>query len=782
MLSSSFDSGPTDESDANNGELLREIEEISKALYLDHKTHQSSLISSSDLVPKSTKKSYFADLKSNSKVGFSGDDEWLWDEKKPSSIWGWKPFKALSHIRQRKFTCCFFCHVHCIENLPLDFDGISMSVHWKRKDNVLRTIPSRVSNGLVEFEETLMSKCGVYAVKNGPGNFVKYEPKHFLLYTSIVGAGGLDVGKHWVDLTRLLPVTVEELEEEKCSGRWSTSFKLAGKAKGATLHVSFAFLVIKDGLAQLGTDIKLPPLLNLEQNGLKRLSFAADFEPGRGDAIHRRVDSGPSSLTNVSSNVHQSLDVKFDWPKDISDFSDSVNMLYGMLEEGSAVGPAKLDLVLEELESLKLVPTSFSSSGKCFGRGKYEEAEPIVIDEGIELEQNRDKEIILDESAASDFDISVVEVIDVAEIFEGEGISSDEDTNSNIKDEAFARVVDDVAMVEHSVAQMKISNANTDILDLHKMFISEGAELDSLVNNVSGENEVNCKGRKLVKSWSLDDVTKAVADDFFNLLQETGSPSSLNSKGDLESPRERLLREFEEDMMTSGSFFLGAEGQEDEESDHAAPSVSSSAFNFEGFDLLPVIDTAGHKGVQQSSKSKMKAAALERLETESLMHWWGLKEELFQSSPHDCTGGFGSPVYVPPEEPILLPSLGEGLGPLLHLKDGGLLQSMSPLLFKNVKKCGSLVMQASKPVVLPAELGSDVMDILQSMASTGVIRLSKQLHKLMPLEELSGRIVQQLAWEASCKAEPPSRSLSHLWCSSCINFLMISPPPRHDNL
>lgn len=760
MLSSTFDSGPSDDSDANNGELLREIEEISKALYLDRKTHQSSLISSSDLVPRSIKKSHFADLKSNSKLGFSGDDEWLWQEKKPSSIWGWKPFKALSHIRQRKFTCCFFCHVHCIENLPLDFDGISVSVHCQRKDNVLTTLPSRVSNGVVEFEETLMSKCGIHAVKNGSRNFVKYEPKHFLLYASIVGAGGLAIGKHWVDLTRLLPVTIEELEEEKCSGRWSTSLKLAGKAKGATLHVSFAFLVIKDGLAELGSNMKLPLVLNLEQNGLKRLGFVPDFEPDRGEAMLRRVGSVPSSLTNTSSNACQSLDVKFDLPNDVSDFSDSVNMLYGMLEEGSTGGPAKLDLVLEELESLNLVPTSFSSSGEDFGRGKYEEAEPIVIDKGIELEQNADKEIILDESAAADLDVSVVEMIDVAEIFKAEGISSDEDTKSNIKDEAFDCVVNDIAMVEDSVVQVKDSSADTDILHLHKTFISEIAELESSLNDISDENEVNCKGRKLVKSLSLDDVTKAVADNLFNLLQEARSPSALSSNGDLESPRERLLREFEEDMMTSGSFFLGVEEQEDEESDYAATSVYSSGFNFEGIDLSPVIDTAGHNSVHQSSKSKMKAAALEQLETESLMHRWGLNEELFQSSPHYSTGGFGSPIYVPPKEPIRLPPLEEGLGPLLHLKDGGLLQSMSPLLFKNVKKCGSLVMQTSMPVVLPAELGSDIMDILQRLASIGITRLSKQLHKLMPLEELSGRIIQQLSWEASCEAEPPNRSVS----------------------
>ncbi|KAM7462177.1 hypothetical protein LguiA_030298 [Lonicera macranthoides] len=40
-----------------------------------------------------------------------------------------------------------------------------------------------------------------------------------------------------MDLTRLLPHTFEELEEDKRSlGKWTISFKLTGKAKGAVLN------------------------------------------------------------------------------------------------------------------------------------------------------------------------------------------------------------------------------------------------------------------------------------------------------------------------------------------------------------------------------------------------------------------------------------------------------------------------------------------------------------------------------------------------------------------
>ncbi|KAM7462207.1 hypothetical protein LguiA_030328 [Lonicera macranthoides] len=61
----------------------------------------------------------------------------------------------------------------------------------------------------------------------GGGRPREYEPKLFLLYASVVGASGLDIGKHWIDLTRLLPHTFEELEEDKrSSGKWTISFKL----------------------------------------------------------------------------------------------------------------------------------------------------------------------------------------------------------------------------------------------------------------------------------------------------------------------------------------------------------------------------------------------------------------------------------------------------------------------------------------------------------------------------------------------------------------------------
>lgn len=62
-------------------------------------------------------------------------------------------------------------------------------------------------------------------------------------------------------------------------------------------------------------------------------------------------------------------------------------------------------------------------------------------------------------------------------------------------------------------------------------------------------------------------------------------------------------------------------------------------------------------------------------------------------------------------------------------------------------------MQVSNPVVVPAEMGSSVMDILQGLASVGIEKLSMQANKLMPLEDITGKTIQQIAWESAPSLE-----------------------------
>lgn len=68
--------------------------------------------------------------------------------------------------------------------------------------------------------------------------------------------------------------------------------------------------------------------------------------------------------------------------------------------------------------------------------------------------------------------------------------------------------------------------------------------------------------------------------------------------------------------------------------------------------------------------------------------------------------------------------------------------------FDNSKIKGRLIVQVSKPLVMPAEMGSSVIDILHRLASPGAERLAMQAKAMMPLEKITGKTIQQIALES----------------------------------
>jgi hypothetical protein len=82
---------------------------------------------------------------------------------------------------------------------------------------------------------------------------------------------------------------------------------------------------------------------------------------------------------------------------------------------------------------------------------------------------------------------------------------------------------------------------------------------------------------------------------------------------------------------------------------------------------------------------------------------------------------------------------------------------MNPAIFRNTKAGGSLIMQVSNPVVVPAEMGSGIMEVLQCLASVGIEKLSMQAKELMPLEDITGKTMEQVAWEAMPALEGTER-------------------------
>ncbi|MED6137714.1 hypothetical protein PIB30_118833 [Stylosanthes scabra] len=82
---------------------------------------------------------------------------------------------------------------------------------------------------------------------------------------------------------------------------------------------------------------------------------------------------------------------------------------------------------------------------------------------------------------------------------------------------------------------------------------------------------------------------------------------------------------------------------------------------------------------------------------------------------------------------------------------------MTPSLFRHAKNGGNLIIQASNPLVLPAEMGNDVLEILLHMASDGVEDLCNHIYKLMPFQDITGKSIKRIAWEATTDMRSPRR-------------------------
>ncbi|XP_057960106.1 protein PLASTID MOVEMENT IMPAIRED 1-RELATED 1-like isoform X2 [Malania oleifera] len=617
-----------------------------------------------------------------------------------------------------------------------------------------------------------MHRCSVYGSRSAPHQAAKYEAKHFLVYASVVEVPRLEVGKHWVDLTKLLPRTFEELEDDKSLGKWTMSFELSGRAKGATLNVSFGFLVVDDNSFQLTRNPNVPELLNLSQN--RRSSVRRPigrFSLDDANGMLRRLGSVPDILNHGSHILSQSTDVK-SFHKILPDpqmgLSRSINFLYEKLDEGKKNNAEEIDMFPEQMESLKPKPHSFSDSTISFIEN---DADFTIIDQGIEF--STEEPLKFKEGAVQIFDGAAVETIHVDEIINGGGVAVDSEAKGNPKDETHENYKDEV-VVKHSGYRENNTQINASAMaNLVSAFqsppILASADLEDefLPKEENLEIKSCLKSSKMVKSCSLDDVTDSLTGDFLNMWGTEHSPFGLSSDGEPDSPRERLLRQFEKDVVASGNFIFDfdAQGVLSEFSCAGPPGFRLEDFS-EDFNFSMISQAAEKdRRASQSLKSKRNAKMLEDLETKALMLNWGLNEEAFQSSPRYSSGGFGSPVYLPPDEPGELPPLGEGLGPFVWVKSAGFLRSMSPSLFRNAENGGNLIIQASGAVVLPAEMGSDVMEVIQHLALVGIGKLSMQVNKLMPLEDITGKVIQHVVQDAASRWAMPESQVN-LQCES----------------
>ncbi|MED6193009.1 hypothetical protein PIB30_014991 [Stylosanthes scabra] len=810
--------------------FLRGVESISKAL-----SRSSSKNSSSRprFRSKSTRKAPLPDPKSSPEAGKNDN---LRKEKK--SIWD--SLKA-SLSRNRKFECQFSLQIHLIEGLPSSFNDASICVYWKRKHDVMVTHPAKVIQGVAEFEQVLTSTCTISG-KSRPQNSAKYEPKHSSLYASMVGAAELDLGKHRVDLTRFLPLTLEELLEEKSSGKWSTSFRLSGAAKGAVMNVSFGYVVV-GSMGSMGNQDS-PNELGLGQK-ISPSSWKLDKEQSLNKIDLLRTGSLPSiSLEYASQNVEEITDLHE--VKPLPKSASSGNIFHESLDiEDICCSPYKPEVYEENIKVIKpdspdieyVNPKNHQGNGgktspHACGKPEYlvfqvnvktvkpdgfpspdyrkEKLEGCesnglsIVDKAIEffssyehvkLEQSSMKAVVnkhrLNSNDTPDTDAVQVSSQDnvknntqekdvVCEFYHQDDLPAQklplqevESALNSVKDlEVVAQVSGQEDFREREGYGIFVVDDHTfnstSILDTTAKHdsedeVSDGVEEKAIVHEFSHKEDGLCSKEFLLqeidsslkspkdfeavtqdspmimeanteykkgKSYSLDDVT----DSFLSMLGIEDSPMSLSPKSGLESPRDCLL--FDVDK-----------GSNNDADDAHETSIRSEPLNFSNC----IKSASFPEDMHAEHTSKEKSRILDDMETEALTCELGLNEKAFQHSPPKEYASFESPIHALPEEPLLLPPLAEGIGHCLQTSNGGFLRSMNPSHFKNSKSGGRLVMQISHPVVVPAKMGSGITEIVQCLALMGIEKLSMLAKKLMPLEDITGKTIQQIAWEAKTK-------------------------------
>lgn len=122
-------------------------------------------------------------------------------------------------------------------------NGSRVSVCWRRRGREVKTKPATVSQGTVEFEETLHHNSTIYGSQNHDKR-MHYRSKIFTLFVTALDAEGLDFGKHRLDLSKLFPEFWGYDRENAKLRSWTTTFKLAGKAKGGILTVTFRYIIL----------------------------------------------------------------------------------------------------------------------------------------------------------------------------------------------------------------------------------------------------------------------------------------------------------------------------------------------------------------------------------------------------------------------------------------------------------------------------------------------------------------------------------------------------------
>ncbi|CAK9199161.1 unnamed protein product [Sphagnum troendelagicum] len=693
-------------------------------------------------------------------------------KKKRSSVWNWKPFRALAHLGQQKLNCLFTVLVHAIEGLPPGMYGMRLAVHFCRKDDEgVCTSPSRVFDGVAEFEESLDLRSSVYGSKNGGAQGgMKYESREFTLSVIAVDVDGLILGKHKLDLTRLLPKNLDDNYERQES--WRTSFQLTGKAKGSTLVVTLGYDFLKKDVH----NINLASSLRFGASPVLRAARSFNSLPNSGHASPREHQSNSQHVSPALSEP----------PANSSDYLGMVGMEHLSLDESLTVSPYCLD-PSPPIEDHEAKAEDDKVEDNEYSDKDSEETQVTVVAIEVELEEgdeiNEKNEATLHNNMKLELEPKEAQENDAEQ---GDGpqlnipmlvldVKEEEKTEESQLEIPMLELEPEEDKEEGEETQLKVATLGSELEDegiqlkiapLEPELEKEKGE-EEVQLNVSTSEEVgpeedkeefeetqhklsllelkseDYKGdeeTKLNRFAEFDDEIDRVAGEFLDLLETQAGPVPLilTSDSESDSPRARLLKQFEQEAMLEGGLSLGLDLAE-------TPALYLN--EVEDVELTSIMEAAESElqKATQSMLSKSRGKLLEDAETEALMQEWGLNKKVFEGSPPKqptVSEEYSNDLYALTMAES--PALGKDVGPIVHIRDGGSLRSMSP---GNFKKNGQLVMQVSKPVVVPGEIGSSSMDILRQMAITGIESMADQTRMVMPLEDITGKTVEEIASE-----------------------------------
>ncbi|CAA7030003.1 unnamed protein product [Microthlaspi erraticum] len=639
------------EESSSSRKFLKEVETISEALYVN-KNPRSSVAGPNNTSVKPLGRTQLAE-----------------PQKEKKSFWKW-PLRALSHVRKPRFHCCFSAQVHSIDGLPPIFHDLYLTVHWEsRGDESLSTRAVKVSNGRADFKDKLIRTCSVYGSRSGQHHSAEYGAKPFLLYASLVGSPEVDLGKHRMDPTRLLPLTLEELQDGKSSGKWSTTFQLTGKASGATLSMSFGYTVV----------------------GEEKVDRAAESQ-FEFDIVTKHIEA----------NEHQSKE--------------------------PLINKNGTGLPFEGRKKACEVPTTGTEEVVT---GNLPAEEPLV---------NKNETDVSFEESKMAGELPVTRSEEVVGIITEDMLPEEGCNVSPKEEESIVPRDDEEAMKgERDLKEMIMKDLESALKSVEMLEATASEDEEDEENHGDAETCFRTPNKEATPSSSRE---------FLDMLGIEHSPFGLSSESEPESPRERLLRGFEMETLAANSLF----GFSIEADDPQMECDENFSKEYESdIDLTSLVHDIEeeYQLETQARVGHTRAKMLEDLETEILMREWGMSENTFQNSPpHNDCNAF-SQADFPVKEPFDLPPLGDGLGPVVQTKNGGFLRSMSPLLFRNSKSGGSLIMQVSTPVVVPAAMGSGIVEILQRLATAGTEKLSMQANRVMPLDDISGKTMEEVLWESS---------------------------------